>query len=590
MNRNHRVSIALTITTLGLAGSTLAQEAAAPPAAEEDIVLKALVDELTRSMTLQLEDVKSPYFVEYTATERQQHRIDATCGAIVDSDRSESRRLGTSVRVGYYDLDNTNFAGGGGPGMGGGRRGGGGGMAAMAGMAALPLEDNYAAIRQTAWLATDSAYKNAVETLARKQAYMEGQPQEEKRPPDFARAEPTVAIDKKIALSFDAPTWERSLRKVSARFLNHPHVLDSQVSLAANADNQYIVNSEGTRVRQGDSGVALTISARAQAADGDPLLEIVTRYADAPDNLPSEAELLNIVDEIASRLEGRLSAPRLEHYLGPVLFEGIAGPQFFEAMLAGGVTGRPDPVGAGRRRFSGVGSLDRYLNKRILPDNFEVFDDPRVDQFDGEDLAGHYLIDDEGVPAERVNIVSEGKLETMLMSRAPTSDFDKSNGHGRNAGFGRPQASIGCLFVRSSEGVSNEDLRKAFVEAVQEQKLEYGLRIAEVSGAGARGVAGRLGGGGAGDGSAVGDPVALFRVYPDGREEMVRGCEFGAIEVAALKNIIAAGNEPVVYNLRSGGVPASIIAPPVLFEELELFEVQDEPQRLPIVPAPHQRK
>jgi len=37
-------------------------------------------------------------------------------------------------------------------------------------------------------------------------------------------------------------------------------------------------------------------------------------------------------------------------------------------------------------------------------------------------------------------------------------------------------------------------------------------------------------------------------------------------------------------------VPASIIAPPVLFEELELFEVEDEPQRLPIVPPPHQRK
>ena len=38
------------------------------------------------------------------------------------------------------------------------------------------------------------------------------------------------------------------------------------------------------------------------------------------------------------------------------------------------------------------------------------------------------------------------------------------------------------------------------------------------------------------------------------------------------------------------GVPASVIAPAVLFEELELFAVEDEPQRLPIVPAPHQAK
>jgi TldD protein len=603
MTRRNHLSIAFTLAACGFAMPAIvcAQEDKPKADNSDDVVLKALVDELGRSMTLQLEDVKSPYFVEYTATERELHRIEATCGAIVDSDRAESRRLGTSVRVGYYDLDNTNFVGGGQGGFGGrgGRGGGGGGMGGFGGMAALPLEDNYTAIRQAAWLSTDGAYKNAVETLARKQAYMEGQPQEEKRPPDFARVEPLVSIDKKVKLTIDAPAWEKHLRKISARFLDHPHVTDSQVALAASADNQYLVNSEGTRIREGQTGVAITITARAQAADGDPLLEIVTRYAQTPETLPSEDDLLKIVDDMALRLKGRLSAPRLDQYLGPVLFEGLAAPQFFEAMLAGGMTGRAEPVGGGRRRFAGVGSLDRYLNKRILPETFEVFDDPSVDQIDGLELAGHYEIDDEGVPAQRVTLVNEGKLQAMLMSRTPTSQFDKSNGHGRSLGIGggRPQASIGNLFVRASDGVSDEELRKAFIDAVREQELEFGIRVAEVSnsaraggGPGAPG-GGRFGGGaGGGAGSAVGDPIAVFKVYPDGREEMIRGCEFGTIEVAALKNIVAAGRENVVHNTRAGGVPASVIAPPVLFEELELFEVKDEPQRLPIVPAPHQRK
>jgi hypothetical protein len=594
-----------TATFAFAATAWFAADAAQEPAedaAANDVVMKALVDELQRSMTLQLESLKSPYFVEYAVTDRSSHRFDATCGAIVTSDGGRSRRLATSVRVGYYDLDNTNFAGGGGSGAFGGRRGGPGGAGGMfGGMASLPIEDNYDAIRQAAWLSTDGAYKNAVETFARKQAYMEGQQQDEPRPNDFARAEPTVSIDSKVDLAVDIPTWDQRLRAVSARFLAHSHVLDSQVTLTASADNQYLVNSEGSRVRKGETSLVLTISAQAQAADGDALAEIITRYAHAPADLPSESELIALVDKMAGRLNGRLAAPHLDHYLGPVLFEDLAAPQFFEAMLAPGITGRAEPVGGGRRRFAGVESLDRYIGKRILPTTFQVFDDPSIDRVGGAFLAGHYRIDDEGVPAQRVNVVVDGRLENMLMSRIPTSKFDTSNGHGRSAGFGRAQASIGCLFVQSNDAVPIDQLRQSLIQTIRDQELEFGLRITAVSSGSAirpgGGLGGRRGGfgggGGAGPGSAgaaVPDPIAIFRVYPDGHEELVRGCEFGSIEVAVLKDILAAGQDAVVYNTRSaGGVPASIIAPPVLFEEMELFEVEDEPQRLPIVPPPHQR-
>ncbi len=387
----------------------VAEETVSDAAVSDDVVLKALVDELGRSMTLQLEELKSPYFVEYSVTDRSQHRFEATCGAIVSSDASKSKRLATSVRVGYYDLDNTNFAGGGGGGGFSGRRGGGGGGMGAGGMASLPIEDSYTAIRQATWLTTDSAYKNAVETLARKQAYMEGQQQDEPRPNDFARAEPVVSIDPKIELAIDVPMWDERLRAVSARFLAHPHVLDSQVTLTASADNQYLVNSEGSRVRKAQTAVVLAISAQAQAADGAPLVEIVTRYAASPDELPGESDLLAIVDEMAGRLDGRLSAPVLDQYMGPVLFEDAAAPQLFEAMLGAGITGRPEPVGGGRRRVAGVESLDRYVGKRILPSGFQVFDDPSIDRAGGQFLAGHYEIDDEGVAAQRVNVVVDGR-------------------------------------------------------------------------------------------------------------------------------------------------------------------------------------
>ncbi|MHC5114171.1 MAG: metallopeptidase TldD-related protein [Planctomycetota bacterium] len=582
------------LQTLTAAAALLAT-AAASARPGDDRVMDALVDELDRSMSVQLEDLQAPYFVQYAVTDSAAHRISATCGAVVGSDDSRSRRLATSVRVGYYDLDNTNFAGGGGRGFGRrGRRPGGGGRG-FGGMAALPTEDSYEAIRQATWLATDAAYKSAVETLARKQAYLEDRAIED-RPADFARVDPVVAIDEKVGLELDVVAWEDRLRRLSARFLRHRHVLDAQVTLTASADNRYLVNSEGARIRRGVTGVVLAITATGQAEDGEELADRMTHHAPTAAELPDERTLAADVDAMAARLGGRVTAPVMEDYLGPVLFDGRAAPQLFRAMLARGVAGTPDPVGGGRRRFAGTQSLDKYLGKRVLPRGFNVYDDPRQTALGDRHLAGHYTIDDEGVAPERVNIVVDGRMQGMVMSRTPTRDFAESSGHGRTAGAGRTRAAVGCLFIEAENGVSAGALKDALIEAVRDQGLEYGVRVESIGGAGGSAAAqraallARFGGGGGGGGSGVGDPVAVYRVYPDGHEELVRGCEFGTLDVGTLRDIIAAGQEPIVHNTGSAtGAAASVVAPAVLFEEVELFTIEDEPARLPIVTAPHAR-
>lgn len=555
-----------------------------------DVLMKALVDELGRSMTLQLEDLQPPYFVQFSAADQYTHQITATCGAIVNSDDNHSRRMTATVRVGYYDLDNTNFAGGG----FGGRRGRGGG--GFGSMSSLPTEDSYLAIRQAAWRATDSAYKSAVETLAQKQAYMQDRTVDD-RPEDFARAEPTVSIDPAVGLALDVDAWETRLRELSARLLDYEALLDSRISLTANAENRYLVNSEGSRVRTGDTGVVLTIVAESQAGDGEELTDRITHHAQTADGLPDQASLLAEIDKMAMRLTGRAQSEPLETYLGPVLFDGDAAPQLFQSLLARGVAGTADPVGGGRRRFSGMESLDQYLGKRILPRSFRIFDDPTIDRIGDTYLAGHYLIDDEGVPAQRVGIVVDGRLKGMVMSRTPTRDFNESNGHGRSAGMGNASAAIGCLFVEARDAISDSELTEALLEAARDQELDYALRIASISGAGGGGPGrqpmgrgpgqfprGGFGGGGGGA-SALGDPVVVYKVYLDGREELVRGCEFGSIDVGTLKDIIATGSTPLVHNSGS----SSVIAPAVVFEECELFMIEEERQTLPIIQAPHQR-
>ncbi|MHC4303156.1 MAG: metallopeptidase TldD-related protein [Planctomycetota bacterium] len=564
---------------------------AATALAQEDVVIDALADELERSMTLQLEGEKSPYFIEYVVAETASHRISATCGAIVTSDASRSRRLFTEVRVGYYDVDNTNFAGGG-RGFGQRFRGRGRGGRVAGGTVALPTDDSYTAIRHAAWRATDGVYKQAVETLARKQAYMEERNLPD-RPDDFSRVDALGQFEPLVELNLAAPAWEQRLRAISRRLLEHAHLLDSDVSLAAIADNRYLVNSEGSRVRTGTTSFVLTVNAVLQASDGELISDRLVYHAASPDQLPTSDDVLDDVDEMALGLAAKAGAPVLEDYVGPVLFDGGAAPQVIHALLARGVAGRAEPVGGGRRRFTSTETLEKYLNKRILPRTFQVYDDPRQPSFGDEMLTGHYSVDDEGVPAQRVDLVVDGKLVGMVMSRAPTQHFGKSTGHGRGTG-GRTQAGVGCLYVETSDGQAPDALTGALIEAVFDQDLDYGIRVTSIGRpTAARAMpAGFPGGGRAfpgGGGGLLGDPIAVFKVYTDGREELVRGCEFGDLGVSHLRDIVAAGRDAAVHNAGRGGTGSSVVAPPLLFEEVELFTIEEEREGEPIVTAPHRR-
>jgi hypothetical protein len=246
------------------------------------------------------------------------------------------------------------------------------------------------------------------------------------------------------------------------------------------------------------------------------------------------------------------------------------------------------------QRRSDEEGMESKLGKRILPVTFHLYDDPRQSQLRDTFLAGHYKFDDEGIPPEPVEIVVDGKLNGMVTSRSPSKSFAKSNGHGRRGIGSAASASIGCLYVESSKGESPEELKKELIDAADSEGLKFGLRITSLQNRAtflAGGFGGRRGVGGAGAARLVGDPISIYKVYvADGREEPVRGCEFVALDVRSLRRIIAAGKEQTVYNTVGGASPpSSVIAPAILFEELELSRIKQEAEKKPILTAPHAR-
>jgi len=558
---------------------------------DSDALLRALSDELARSMQLQMEDLEQPYFIQLDVEDSLGYVISAEYGAITGAQRSRSRTLYARVRVGSYELDNTNFAdedsffpfGGG----------------QSVEEASLPIDEDYLAIRQAIWLAADQAYKDAVETLTKKKAYMRDKNVVD-RPNDFSAAPVSEKIEPPAVLRFDEAAWKEKLKRVSARFKQYEQVRECGVRLFVAAGNDYLVNSEGTRLRTGDAGALLVINAAVQAEDGMHLSDSRSYTADSADDLPPIEKLVTEVDELVEELTAASRGTVLEHYSGPMLLDDLSAGQMLRTLLATGLAGKPDPVGQQAPGFLASQSLESKIGTRVFPKGFEVWDEPGVRYHDGTLLLGHYRYDAEGVPASRVTLVADGKLESLCLSRAPLRKLSGSNGHARRGvGSGEIEPAIGCLFVEHRKAVPNEELKEALIAAAKEAGLEYGLRIKSIrlptlTSTRAElismftGIQRSLMSGG----GMVGDPVLAYKVYvADGHEEPVRGCRFGQLDVTALKRIIAAGDRPAVYNyigLGLGGVtpPTSIIAPPILFEELELSRIEQEFDKPPILKAP----
>jgi TldD protein len=95
--------------------------------------------------------------------------------------------------------------------------------------------------------------------------------------------------------------------------------------------------------------------------------------------------------------------------------------------------------------------------------------------------------------------------------------------------------------------------------------------------------------------------MLAYRVYPNGREELVRGMRFRSLNARSLKDILAAGDDSNVFEFLNSLAPfatigaanyiaeSCVIAPSVLLDDVEMHPLEEELPKLPIVPAPVMR-
>jgi len=533
---------------------------------KQDVVLRALVDELERAKTgLKLEDLQRPYFLQYGLLDAAHVSVSADLGAVARKSERRARHLRTDVRVGSYSLDDTNFSG-----DRYGRYFGSWGM-----RVSIPIEDDYNAIRQAVWWATDRQYKQVVETFEKKKAFMETKMIEDK-PDDFSREPTTVYFEDPASVAVDAAPLEKLAVALSAIFAKYPDIQNSHVQIDGVAGNKYLVNTEGTRLRTSGSRFSISVTATVQSEDGMKLSASISLHTKTFEDLPAPADLSQRCREMIGELLVVKDAPTLDAYTGPVLFEPKAAAAVFAQQFGRRFTGGQRPVD-GRR---GPDDFENKLEKRILPRFINVVDDPTRETVAGEKVLGHYLYDDQGIKARPVTLVTEGRLEALLMSRNPSRTFKNSTGHGR--GLYGPRASVGCLVVTATDATDAVGLREQLLEVCEDEGLEYGIRIASL---------GTVGGGGGGGGfgryrSSATVPLLIYKVYPDGHEEPVRGSEIAQVDLKAFKRMMAAGDTPCVRNTTSSGGSTTVSVPALLFEELDLAKVDRDFDKPPILSSP----
>ena len=515
-----------------------------------DAVMRAMSDELQRSvLELQFKDLEKPYFIQYTVVDQERYRASATFGALTASDFGNVRILQAQVRLGDYDFDNSEFAGGGFQ-----------GTPPSGVTAAGPIENDYNSIRHALWLATDAAYKQSVEQLARKRAFVQNKIRGEQIP-DFSKETPVTVVQARLGLQIDKARWEKQIREWSAIFREFPQVQESNVVMEAQLTHHYLVNSEGTRTLQPAMLVTVEVEAETQASDGMRLRHWIPFNAGSIDQLPSAQDITKAIRQMATDLTALRSAPVLDaDYSGPVLFTGQASAEMFARVLGPNLSGQRLPLSEQQQAQTTRSELVDRLNRPVLPRFLSVYDDPTAQRIGDKELLGHYSVDDQGVPARRVSLIEQGVLKNFLMSRRPGKDMPQSNGHGRSGVPGRETAQIGNLFIQSSEGKTYDALKQQLIKMCQEENLQYGLLIKALNPDGR---------------SPIGVPVLTYKVYvSDGHEELIRGAFAQGIPIRSLRQIEAVGNDTFVVNRLTGSnelpTAMSVVAPSVLLEEMEL--------------------
>ena len=539
----------------------------------QDKLLGLLKEELAQQMKELKGEEFPPYHMNYRVIDVTSSVVSASFGALMNSQQYRSRTLVPQIRLGDEKLDNFRF------------NQMGAAMSRYQGpsVARLPLdeENNEDAVRQAIWDEVNNRYKFAVDMYQKTKAESSVNVEEEDKAPYFSEAKVEKYYEAPLPaekMTIDMDRWAARMKEISAVFKNQPGIMKGDAIMIYTVERRYFVNNEGTEVVQNLPYARIMVFGETKADDGMELPLNLSYFAYDPADLPANDKIIADAKEMVKTLEALRVAPVVDPYTGPALLSGPASGVFFHEIFGHRIEGQ-------RMKSENDGqTFKKMVGQLVLPADMHVYDDPTLRKYAGEDLNGFYKYDDQGVKAERVDVVVNGKLNDFLMTRTPIDGHPRTNGHARASDGFDPVSRQSNLVIETSNPKTPEELRQLLIEEVKKQGKEYGYFFKEVT-------SGFTFTGKGATNSFNVTPLEVYKVFADGRpDQLVRGVDLIGTPLSMFSNIIYAGNDARVFTgmcgAESGSIPVTAISPTILVNKVETQRKAKSQDILPILPAP----
>jgi predicted Zn-dependent protease len=522
----------------------------------DNLIFRAMQDELVRNIKdLKLPESLPPFYISYALAETELTTVTATKGSILTSLYIPKERVNSvNLYIGDYNFSSDySYSGAG----------------LMSSMFA-PLDDNYEQLRNAFWSNSDIAYKFAVEVYNSKKSNLKNAnlSEEEKALPDMQKLEKSeISIESPVPFEFGQLKYEELASSLSREFSDDPALFDTRVELYGIQTTYFIVNSEGTKIKQPVNIMSMTLRAKVRMNNGSTFSDQFNYLTTTFNDLPSYEDLAEIVRDFSDNMVKIKQSEQIkEYYTGPVLFEETAVSAIFLSNLLNpsGLYSyrKPVPVNSTVARAEDVRGrlnikpLEERMGKKVIDSRISVTNRTDMTSFKGVKLLGAYSIDAQGViPPKELKLIDNGILKSLMSNRVPGKVIKESSG---SVKLGVRQRSVvmgvapGTLIIDSPGGSSPEDLKSALIKAAIEEGLDYGYIVRKFS--------------------QTGDQY-LYRVsVNDGSETLVTGGEISGITLQKLKRVLGVSNEQRMENTMMGSViPMSVIYPSaLLLEDVEI--------------------
>ncbi len=533
---------------------------------QDQVPLQLMSKELKRNFNI-LKKQKPPlYYLAYTYKQQKEHELSVAYDGVAVRREQNRSALEVQARAGSPRLDNTHAL-----------RGEEERWRLPTVSAPEASAQDPQAFRTVLWRLTQTAAEQAQQDWGRVVANVRSMAQGKDPSDDFV-------FPPKNAYCHEEPIQEIDLKEIEPLLLNASQlvrgkdfVLGSSFSFLAQQGHRYFADSRGTRLKTPYAYLRLLYEVAGRGADGLQISRTKIYDVSSVAQLPTPRQLQADVEKSLQELQQLSVAEEGEADSAPTLLKNYAAAVFVHEVMG-------HRLEAGRFKSADDGqTLAGKVGQQVIPPLITITADPTMKTWKGVPLRGHYEYDDEGVQARPVTLIENGVLKNFLMQSSPVQGFARSNGHGRKELGRRAEARMSVLRAQAASTVPYAELEKMLLEEIKRQGKPYGYIVED------------LGGGYTLTGTSLPQSFKLetklvYKVYPDGRKEAVRGLDVVGTPLASFNKILAAADDEAVFNgscgARSGWVPQSNMAPSFLFESLEMQKSEKSDYKPPVLPAP----